>query len=164
MAPCVTLIHRVLAVQNVTTMSQSCRLCTYCIFNLSQPLEIFACWTYPRGSCVTLTCRPLCDGFKGPQRFNEYLHILLVKLIKPSLQLQTSYFIQKLRAVYIFWGDLAQVQWRALMPFYFWPGSVIVHNKYYYSCRRWCSSQSLTAGLQQMSGGATHMVAFWYWH
>lgn len=32
---------------------------------------------------------------KEPKRSYEYLHILLVKLIKPSLQLQTSYFIQK---------------------------------------------------------------------
>ncbi len=30
-----------------------------------------------------------------PKRSREYLHILLVKLIKPSLQLQTSYFILK---------------------------------------------------------------------
>ena len=29
------------------------------------------------------------------ERSDEYLHILLVKLIKPPLQLQTSYFIQK---------------------------------------------------------------------
>ena len=32
---------------------------------------------------------------KAPKRSDEYLHILLVKLIKLSLQLQTSYFIQK---------------------------------------------------------------------
>lgn len=87
MATFVSLIHCVKNVQNVTTMFQSSRLCTYCIFNLSEPLES-ACWTNPWDTCVAVT-----RTTKEPKRFDEYLHILLVKLIKPSLQLQTCYFI-----------------------------------------------------------------------
>lgn len=35
--------------------------CTYCVSNLSEPLE-FACWTNPWDTCVTVTCRTLCDS------------------------------------------------------------------------------------------------------
>lgn len=60
-----------------------------------------------------------------PKRFDEYLHILLVKLIKPSLQLQTSYFIRRDRLGAARYLNLKAGTGTVPGAFVFWTGSAM---------------------------------------
>ncbi len=87
---------------------------------------------------------------KEPKRSDEYLHILLVKLIKPSLQLQTSYFIQtdKLAAARCLNLKAGTSTVHGVNAFVFWTGSAL------------CTVNIITVEQVGTSLCCAHFVAF----